>query len=473
MATTIQLTTYNNSPPSVGVHSAHHPKLFRRFTSRHPLFIVGCLLALVSTIVFLIGFSAPAWKDMIGLWLNCENRDACKNIVGVGPDWLEAVRAMECLALIFFALAIFVEVYQDFSSPPPPENKAVEALAGLAGMFGIIGIIVFGAKSPNRDENVYDPVTRNVTGTYKSYLQWGFGLTAGGSSGIVVCAIIIGIGRLLRRSHTEAAMAAAGYAPHKHFVRFVHRHVFFQVGWIFMLVAAIIFTIGFSAPAWKDRMGLWMNCTSDNCVSNVNNMGPDWFDAVRAMECLALICFIFAIAVEIRQDFVVPPTMENVAVEAFTGFAGMFGIIGIIIFGAKSPNVTAPILDASGMNIASTTSYLQWGFGLTAGGSSLAVVCALLMAWFRCSHKEHTDAAVVSAGYPVHAPCSNVAGMYMTGPVMPASQVPVYYVMHQGVLVPVYTAVPVSKTTTTTVITKTKGDARSSDHFEPADGCRL
>nr|KAG5712447.1 hypothetical protein BaRGS_011421 [Batillaria attramentaria] len=44
--------------------------------------------------------------------------------------WFNAARAMECLALICFLLAVAVEIYQDvYKIPPPADNKALEALA--------------------------------------------------------------------------------------------------------------------------------------------------------------------------------------------------------------------------------------------------------------------------------------------------------------------------------------------------------
>ena len=50
------------------------------------------------------------------------------------PDWLDAVRSLETLALVCFLVCVAVELYQDvFKSPPPRDNKAVEILAGLAG----------------------------------------------------------------------------------------------------------------------------------------------------------------------------------------------------------------------------------------------------------------------------------------------------------------------------------------------------
>ncbi|XP_070182448.1 uncharacterized protein, partial [Littorina saxatilis] len=105
---------------------------FRRIKVRHSLFKAGVGLLVFSTVVFVVGYSAPAWSDRTGLWMSCEFGGCNSNTLN-GPDWLEAVRVMETIALILFLAAIAVELYQDvFKSPPPVENKAVEILAVLA-----------------------------------------------------------------------------------------------------------------------------------------------------------------------------------------------------------------------------------------------------------------------------------------------------------------------------------------------------
>jgi hypothetical protein len=47
--------------------------------------------------------------------------------------WFDAVRAFECLALIFLALCIGSEVYMDFLQNPAPDKRLVELFAILAG----------------------------------------------------------------------------------------------------------------------------------------------------------------------------------------------------------------------------------------------------------------------------------------------------------------------------------------------------
>ena len=54
------------------------------------------------------------------------------------------------------------------------------------------------------------------------------------------------------------------------FRRITARHAIFKVGVGGILLSALLFIVGYSAPAWIGQSGLWMTCGS-SCVSNVGN----------------------------------------------------------------------------------------------------------------------------------------------------------------------------------------------------------
>ena len=49
------------------------------------------------------------------------------------------------------------------------------------------------------------------------------------------------------------------------------RHTLFKVGVGGLLFATLLFIVGYSAPAWSNRIGLWLSCSSSRCASNVGS----------------------------------------------------------------------------------------------------------------------------------------------------------------------------------------------------------
>ena len=47
------------------------------------------------------------------------------------------------------------------------------------------------------------------------------------------------------------------------------RHVLHKIGVVGVMLATLLFLVGFSVPAWAAQSGLWMRCSSDACTTNV------------------------------------------------------------------------------------------------------------------------------------------------------------------------------------------------------------
>ena len=62
---------------------------------------------------------------------------------------------------------------------------------------------------------------------------------------------------------------------HPTFRRINARHATFRVGVGGIFLSALLFIVGYSAPAWIDQKGLWMSCGS-SCVSNVASGRGEW-----------------------------------------------------------------------------------------------------------------------------------------------------------------------------------------------------
>ncbi|XP_076458243.1 uncharacterized protein LOC143291976 [Babylonia areolata] len=172
--------------------------------------------------------------------------------------------------------------------------------------------------------------------------------------------------------------------------RIFHRHDLFRLGFLGLLLAAVMFAVGFSVPAWADQMGLWVSCAFRPCQDV--KTGPAWFHAARSMEVLALICFILSVAVELYQDvFKSPPPKDNKAVEILGVAAGVAGLIGVIVFASKVSRDWVYgyfYIDVQG---------LSWGLVLTASGSVLGLLSAVLMGFSRVRHAEQTLQALAMA----------------------------------------------------------------------------
>ena len=70
-----------------------------------------------------------------------------------------------------------------------------------------------------------------------------------------------------------AMMPMTPKPPTVTFRRIQARHTLFKLGVGGLLLATLLFTLGFSAPAWLDRSGLWMDCSYGTCFTNMG-VGP-------------------------------------------------------------------------------------------------------------------------------------------------------------------------------------------------------
>ncbi|XP_076460232.1 uncharacterized protein LOC143293326 [Babylonia areolata] len=177
------------------------------------------------------------------------------------------------------------------------------------------------------------------------------------------------------------------------FRRISVRNVEFKIGFGGLFLSTCLFIVGFSVPSWTNSTGLWKICDRyDNCRSNVG-VGPPWLDAVRSMETLALLCFLVCLAVVLYEEvFRHPPPPETRAVEVLAALAGIFGLIGVAIFGAKFP------ASRRGYGYSWFNARLDWGYGLAAAGSILGLLCAVPVAHSRSAHAAHTRLALAQAG---------------------------------------------------------------------------
>lgn len=112
---------------------------------------------------------------------------------------------------------------------------------------------------------------------------------------------------------------------------------------------------------------------------------PAWFEAVRALECLSLICILLCLAAEVYMDFLSQPSPDRRLVEMFALAAGMCGLIGSIIFAIYTP--------------LSSSKNFSWGFGLATASSCFYITFASVIAFFR---RKGLDVANYSASNAVH-----------------------------------------------------------------------
>ncbi|KAK7112933.1 uncharacterized protein [Littorina saxatilis] len=170
------------------------------WSERHVLHKQGVIGVTLATLLFVIGYSVPAWTtSQLGLWMWC-SADVCStNVVSHNDTWMHVVRGLECLALLAFIVCILVEVMQDFylTVPPSRRNKTVEILAFLAGFLGIAGAVIFAIqKSEDVIFNTPTPQTPpHLHEDHNSKLQWGFALVVTASIIAILSAVAIGYSR--------------------------------------------------------------------------------------------------------------------------------------------------------------------------------------------------------------------------------------------------------------------------------------
>lgn len=125
--------------------------------------------------------------------------------------------------------------------------------------------------------------------------------------------------------------------------------IFIKVAFVCVLLATLLFIIGFATVSWMvyDQYhtydtydyGLWRvkHCGRRNSCSNYGTPTQDWMRATQAFECMGLISL--AVAVIITVLFVFVDKMRKrsplIAIIIFCFVAVACMIIGFIIFGTK------------------------------------------------------------------------------------------------------------------------------------------
>jgi len=135
---------------------------------------------------------------------------------------------------------------------------------------------------------------------------------------------------------------------------------------ILVVVALILHVVGFATPGWIGNSvahsGLWQSCYKSTC-GNIKITNHK-FRAVRAMECLALICYIVAAVLGVLAILKLglrKKANKLMGLLVLVGF--VFAIIGVIIYGVTYKN------------------NLYYSFGLTIVAFIIAFVAGLLALW--------------------------------------------------------------------------------------------
>ncbi|KAL8573763.1 hypothetical protein ACOMHN_019037 [Nucella lapillus] len=166
---------------------------------RPPIHFVGMYILAVGTLGFLAGFASPYWQFsrlqkgssttlVHGLWVTCEETSGslsnCRdNIIRV-PDWLRAVQALQCIAVLLLLTACVTAVLLSFT-PKPSYFLLLDFAAGFGAVlatFGTLGYMLFTLSPPSGESNFL-------------IFNWGFGINAAGSFFCALGAILIAASR--------------------------------------------------------------------------------------------------------------------------------------------------------------------------------------------------------------------------------------------------------------------------------------
>ncbi|KAI8782436.1 hypothetical protein BgiMline_027362 [Biomphalaria glabrata] len=130
------------------------------------IYKVGFVGIVLGSLLFVVGFCAPAWAEFqfvwsddhvesMGLWQTCSGSlSVCTmSVSNDNLGWLKAVRALECIAM-FFALASCISgLYSNciLKAQMMPEffNKNMETSAIVSVVFGCFGLIIFATQIQN------------------------------------------------------------------------------------------------------------------------------------------------------------------------------------------------------------------------------------------------------------------------------------------------------------------------------------
>ncbi|KAK7477784.1 hypothetical protein BaRGS_00030967 [Batillaria attramentaria] len=213
--------------------------------------------------------------------------------------------------------------------------------------------------------------------------------------------------------------------------RWQYRPTSFKVGFCGVLLATVLCCMGLVAPAWQTSGGLWVYSMTSvtrpsrysaidlpvpelkgNCQAVCFNpsipikrvVSPvDWFQAVRVLELLCVVLLVISITVETFQDACArrPNSSDNSAAELLAIFAGISGLVGVVVFTVKVsdyPEGLGPY--------GPTRVQLFWAWYLQTAGSLLALLSACLMGWSRAAHRRNTARNMQVAAFWKTAPVS-------------------------------------------------------------------
>lgn len=160
-----------------------------------------------------------------------------------------------------------------------------------------------------------------------------------------------------------------------------------KVATIFIIIAFIVFLVGFGAPYWRTyftggNSGLWQRCGIvlglDGCsyYTDLDEVAkdtylPDWFESTRVFEAIGLVAAIVGLVFLVLYTCV-SKTSGNKIVAFLTAILtlGTGGVImlGVIIYGSKVD-----------------TDDLSWAFALATASGCLYVISGILLFVSMCS----------------------------------------------------------------------------------------
>lgn len=109
---------------------------------------LGSATLVPATVMFVVGFSVPAWRQGMGLWSLCQGDICVSGFTHNSAPLLHAVLVAECIALFVLVMTACVSIYQEFfRHPSAADNRIVEILATVSGVFGMTGAVLYGVET--------------------------------------------------------------------------------------------------------------------------------------------------------------------------------------------------------------------------------------------------------------------------------------------------------------------------------------
>ncbi|XP_046352571.2 uncharacterized protein LOC124132614 [Haliotis rufescens] len=134
------------------------------------------------------------------------------------------------------------------------------------------------------------------------------------------------------------------------------------------------FVVGFGLPAWKRDArvisGLWQNCTASlsKCESYSTHSGEGWFDAVRAVEAVALvnycICLVILCELNCTSRNIHAVRCDRFGLPALCVCTGVLGLAGGVVYA---------VCEADGHSTFSS------GLYLVLVGSTFGLLCGVFL----------------------------------------------------------------------------------------------